>query len=117
MVDLMERRSERVSDEFLNLREYVSLHVEVQVWLLGVYNFCEVLEAHLVRVFILTVVLRFVLDGVIGQMDEGVGHVVKVVFARAGPHVAVLVAVPFQRAVNAGQHSVDSEIEFSFVHQ
>ena len=113
----MERRSERVRYEFLYLRENVSLHVEVQVWLLGVYDFCEVLETHLVRVFKLTVVLRFVLDGVIGQMDESVAHVVEVVFARTRPHVPILVAVPFQRAVNAGQHSIDSEIEFSLVHQ
>ena len=56
-VDLMESRSEGVSDQFLNLREDVSLHVEVDIRLLGANDFAEVLEAHLVGVFKFAVVV------------------------------------------------------------
>ena len=115
LVDFMERRSECVCYKLLDLWENVSLHIEVQVWLLSVYDFCKVLEAHLICVFVLTVVLRLVLDGIVCQMHQRVAHVVEVVLTGAGPHVAVLIAVAFQGAVNAGQHPVHSKVELPLV--
>ena len=50
-------------------------------------------------------------------MNEGIANVIEVVLPRARPNVSVLIAVAFQRAVNAGHHAVDTEVEFALVNQ
>lgn len=92
----MECRPEGVSYDFLNLGENISQEIKVEVGLLSADDFVEVLEAQFVCIFKFTVVFRFVLDGVVGQVDEGVTDVVEVVLTRTRPNVAILVAVAFQ---------------------
>ena len=50
-VDLGERSPKSVSNEFLNLRENISLHIKVEIWLLIIYDLGKVLEAHFVCIF------------------------------------------------------------------
>ena len=76
-VNLVERSFKSVSYELLNLREDVPVEVEVDVRLLGAYNFGEVLEAHLVAILEFAIVFCFLLDSVVGQMDKHVSHVVE----------------------------------------
>jgi hypothetical protein len=53
----------------VDLWHQVTVHVEVEVWLLSTDDLAEVWQADLVRVFKLTVVLRVLLDRVIRQVD------------------------------------------------
>jgi hypothetical protein len=53
----------------VDLRHQVTVHVEVEVWLLSADDLAEVWQADLVRVFKLSVVLRVLLDRVVRQVD------------------------------------------------
>ena len=64
-VNFLDRCSEGVSDELLNLREYVTLEVKVQFRVLCTNDFREILEAHFVTVFELTVVFGLLLYRVV----------------------------------------------------
>ena len=71
-VDLCKCSLESVGDQFLDLRENVSMEVKVEFGLLGADNLREVLQAELVAILKLAVVVRLLLYGVIGQVDEWV---------------------------------------------
>ena len=71
-VDLCKCSLESVGDQFLDLRENVSMEVKVELRLLGADNLREVLQAELVAILKLAVVVRLLLYGVIGQVDEWV---------------------------------------------
>ena len=116
-VEFVESCPVRISYQLLDLWENVSLHIKVQIRLLRINNLGEILEAHLVCVFEFAVILRFVLDGIVRQMNESVANIIEIVLARARPNVSVLIAVAFQRAVNAGHHAINTEVKFALVNK
>ena len=108
---------ESVSDQFLDLRENVTMEVKVEFGLLSADNLREVLPAELVAVLKLAIVIGLLLDRIVRQVDKLIGDVVQAVLATARSNVPVLVAVPLQAAIDAGQEPEASKIELSLVDQ
>ena len=116
-VEFVESCPIRIGYQLLDLWENISLQIKVEIRLLGVDDLREVLETHFVCIFEFSVIFRLVLDGVVSQMDESITNIVEVVLSGASSNIAILITVPFQRAVNTGHHAVNSEVKFSFVDQ
>lgn len=107
----------RVCNELLNLREDVSVEIEVELGLLRTDHLCEVLEAQLVSILKLSVVVRFLLNSIVCQMHKLVANVVERVLSAACSDVAILVAVAFETAIDARQQSEAPEIELASVNE
>ena len=116
-VDPGEGGLESVSDQFLDLRENVTMEVKVEFGLLSADNLREVLPAELITVLELAVVVRLLLYGVVGQVDELVCHVIKGVLTAARPNVPILVAVALQAPIDARQKAEAAEVELALMNQ
>jgi len=73
----------------------------------------KVYVAELVAAFKLAVVIAFLLDGIVGEVDEPAGDVFEVEFLAAGPEVAFIVPVALQVPVHTGQQRVAPNIELA----
>ena len=93
------------------------MEIKVKMWLLGANDLREVLPAELVAVLKLAIVIGLLLDRIVRQVDKLIGDVVQAVLATARSNVPVLVAVPLQAAIDAGQEPEASKIELSLVDQ
>lgn len=108
---------ESVCDQLLNLREDISVEVKVDFGLLRTDNLCKVLPTELVSILKLAVVVSFLLDRIVCQMNELVGHIVKSVLPATRSDIAVLVAIAFQTAINARQQSKATEVKLALVNE
>ena len=84
-----------VGYELLDLWENVTLQIKVKIRLLSIDDLREVLEAHLVRIFEFSIVFRLVLDGIVGQMDEGITDVIEIILSGACSNITILITVAF----------------------
>ena len=93
------------------------MEVKVELRLLGADNLREVLQAELVAILKLPVVVRLLLYGVIGQVDEWVWHVIKGVLTTACPNVPILVAVALQAPIDTCQQAKAAEVKLALMNQ
>jgi len=80
-------------------------------------KFVKVAQTQFVSVLELSVVLRLLLNGIIGEMDELVLDVLKGEFLAAGPDVGVFEEVAFEFAVDSLEHSEAPYVELPPVEQ
>ena len=92
----MERRSDGIGDDLLNLHDNVSLQIYffLRVGLSEVP--LQLAVTQLVACLVLPVVLSILLHGVVHQVNELVIQVVHVVFFRTGADVTVSVEICFE---------------------
>ena len=75
------------------------MKVKVKIGLLGTNNFGEILPAELVSILKFTVIVSFLLNRIICQMDKLIGNIVEGVLTTARSNVAILIAIAFQTAI------------------
>lgn len=105
-----------VCDQFLDLREDISVKVKVKLGLLRTNYFRKVLPAKLVTIFKLSIVVSLLLDSIIRQMDKLIADIVERVFSATSSYVAFLVAIAFETTIDACQESKAPEIKLASVH-
>lgn len=111
-VQVLEGRPHQVRSDLPHLLHDLRLEVVVLVRVGGVQVPLELAVGQFVRRLVLPVVLALLLDRVVGQVDHVVPQVVQVVLLAAGPDVALLVPVPSDVPVAAGDQQVVSDVEF-----
>ena len=75
------------------------MKVKVKIRLLGTNNFGEILPTELVSILKFTVIVSFLLNRIICQMDKLIGNIVEGVLTTARSNVAILIAIAFQTAI------------------
>lgn len=77
--------------------------------------FLKFLNGDFVVIFKLAIFLPFLLNSVVGEVDQFVIQVFQVVLLAGGSHVTLLVPVSFDAPVDAGDQHIASNIKFPFV--
>jgi len=90
-----------VCNQFLDLREDISVEVKVKIGLLRTDYFRKVLPAKLVTIFKFSIVVSLLLDSIVRQMDKLITDIIKRVFSATSSDVSFLVAIAFQTTIDA----------------
>mmetsp|Transcript_16202 Transcript_16202/g.21930 ORF Transcript_16202/g.21930 Transcript_16202/m.21930 type:complete len:233 (-) Transcript_16202:1376-2074(-) len=93
------------------------MEVKIDIWLLRTDHFRKVLKTHFVAILKLAVIVSLLLDRIIRQVYGHISDIIKGVFTTARPDVSILVAVPFQTAIDAGKEAEASEVELTLMDQ
>ena len=99
------------------MRYDVSVHIEIVLWILHLYNPTEITKSHLVSTLELPVVISMNLNCIICKVDKLISHVIMVELLTRGAHIPVFVEISLKWSINGGQNSVTSQIKFSLVDQ
>jgi len=101
----------------LDLGEDVSVEIKIELGLLRADDFCEVLPAQFVTVLKFAIVVSFLLDCIVRQVDQLVSHIVECVLPATCADIAILIAIAFQTAINACQQSEAPEVKLALMNQ
>lgn len=89
---------DRVGGDLLELRADI-LNEFIAIFVVVVEVFLKVMIAEFVAVFVLAILVAVHLYGIVGEVYKGVGSVFDVVLIAAGPDIAFIVPVAFDRSI------------------
>jgi len=116
-VHLSPSGSEAVSRQLLNLWQNIAFKANVEFCKVLVKVSLKVQVAELVSCLKLPVVLCFLLDSIVCEMDELVGKVAHIEFAARGAKVAFFVEVSFVIAIHRSYHGVGPDVKLASIYQ
>lgn len=99
------------------LREKVFHEVDLLIRQMCVAVLLEILIGDFVPILELAIVVAFLLNGVIGQVDESIAQVLQVKLRATGTDVTIFIEITLHIAVNRGQQAIATDIEFSITDQ
>jgi len=108
---------ETVRNQFSYLRNNVLMHIHVKSSMCSLKIALKVSKREFIAIFVLSIVLRELLDSVIGKVNILVVNVLWVIFLTACTDVGIFVEKTEHATIDRRKNAVTAKVEFSPMYQ